>query len=151
MKKNKKGFTLIELLAVIVILGIIITIVVSNVVKYVKQARQGSYKDAVTVFVKNVQTKLMAAAVEGTGGTVTTCTTAADCKAAYDYDSSNMDITIAAVQSGKSNHVITITGTNSFENLDISGKYCPNHADCTKGAGKVILYMSPEGELKDSE
>ena len=32
--KNKKGFTLIELLAVIVILGIIITIVVSNVVKY---------------------------------------------------------------------------------------------------------------------
>ena len=37
--KIKKGFTLIELLAVIVILGIIITIVVSNVVKYVKQAR----------------------------------------------------------------------------------------------------------------
>lgn len=156
MKKNKKGFTLIELLAVIVILGIIITIVVSNVVKYVGQARKGSYKDAVSVFVKNVQTKLMAAAVEGTGGTVTTCTTAATCKATYDYDSSNMDITIAAVQTGKSNHVITITGKNNFLNLDISDtKYCPNHAKCGNGSpiakGTVILYMSPEGELKDSE
>ncbi len=155
MKKNKKGFTLIELLAVIVILGIIITIVVSNVVKYVKQARQGSYKDAVGVFVKNVQNSLMSEAVEGGDGTVTTCTTATACKGIYDYDSSNMDIIIAAVQTGKSNHVITIKGTNSFKDLDISGKYCPNHAKCGNGSpiakGTVILYMSPEGELKDSE
>ena len=99
----------------------------------------------------------MSEAVEGGDGTVKTCTTAAACKGIYDYDSSNMNIIIAAVNTagGKSNHVITITGTNSFKDLDISGKYCPNHAKCGNGSpiakGTVILYMSPEGELKDSE
>ena len=73
MKKNKKGFTLIELLAVIVILGIIITIVVSNVVKYITQAKQGSYKDAVGVFVKNVQTQLLANQVSDDTSTIKSC------------------------------------------------------------------------------
>lgn len=40
MKKNKKGFTLVELLAVIVILGIILTIAGTNVVKSIKTANQ---------------------------------------------------------------------------------------------------------------
>ena len=155
MKKNKKGFTLIELLAVIVILGIIITIVVSNVVKYVKQARQGSYKDAVGVFVKNVQNSLMAEAVEGGNGTVTACddtseTESSRCKSKYYYDISNMKIKIADIPEDKSNHVITITGKNSFKGLSIAGDYCPAHANCDT-PGQVILYMSPSGELSDSE
>lgn len=37
--KNKKGFTLIELLAVIVILGIIMTIATTNVLKSIKQSK----------------------------------------------------------------------------------------------------------------
>ena len=155
MKKNKKGFTLIELLAVIVILGIIITIVVTNVVKYVKQARQGSYRDAVGVFVKNVQNSLMAEAVEGGDGTVTTCDDKSDeaakkCESKYDYDISNMQITIAELGKEKTNHVITIIGKNSFKGLSIKGDYCPAHANCNT-PGQVILYMSPSGELKDSE
>ena len=66
MKKNKKGFTLIELLAVIVILGIIITIVVSNVVKYINTAREGSFTDAYKVLVKNMQTELLSEGINGT-------------------------------------------------------------------------------------
>ena len=41
--KNKKGFTLIELLAVIVIIGIITSIVVVNVGKYIGESREKSY------------------------------------------------------------------------------------------------------------
>ena len=142
MKKNKKGFTLIELLAVIVILGIILTIVVSNVVKYVSQARKGSYKDAVAVFVKNVQTSLMADAVEGGSGKINTSKT-------YDYDTKNMSIAIAAEASGK--HLITVTPTanGSFKSLDMtsdSNKYCPPKATCYAD-GKITFYMTPEGEL----
>lgn len=144
MKKNKKGFTLIELLAVIVILGIIITIVVSNVVKYVSQARRGSYKDAVAVFVKNVQTSLMADAVEGGTGKINT-------SKKYDYDTKNMTITIGAETSGK--HLITIipTANGSFNSLDMtydSNKYCPPKATCYTN-GKITFYMTPDGELTD--
>ena len=147
MKKNKKGFTLIELLAVIVILGIILTIVVSNVVKYVSQARKGSYKDAVAVFVKNVQTALMADAVEGGSGTINASKT-------YDYDTKNMKISITA--SGTDKYLITVepTDTGSFKGLKMSGddnKYCPPKATCDAGGtnGKITFYMTADGELTD--
>lgn len=41
MKKNKKGFTLIELLAVIVVLGVIMSIAGNAVLKQKKKANQG--------------------------------------------------------------------------------------------------------------
>lgn len=41
MKKNKKGFTLIELLAVIVVLGVIMSIAGTAVLKQKKKANQG--------------------------------------------------------------------------------------------------------------
>ena len=44
MKKNKKGFTLVELLAVIVILGIILTIAGTNVVKSIRVANEQEVK-----------------------------------------------------------------------------------------------------------
>lgn len=127
MKKNKKGFTLIELLAVIVILGIIITIVVSNVVKYIGKSRAGAFKDAYGVFVKNVQTQIMADQINNTDG-LKECTNADACKTAYPdaYDSSNMDIIIT-----KSGTVydVTITGKGNFNSVNFSDKdyesYCP--------------------------
>ncbi len=41
--KNNRGFTLIELLAIIVIIGIITSIVVVNVGKYIEDSRAQSY------------------------------------------------------------------------------------------------------------
>ena len=73
MKKNKKGFTLIELLAVIVILGIILTIVVSNVVKYINQARTGSYVDACQTILKDLRTELLANEMNAGSASLTTC------------------------------------------------------------------------------
>ncbi len=142
MKKNKKGFTLIELLAVIVILGIILTIVVSNVVKYVSQARKGSYKDAVAIFVKNVQTSLMADAVEGGSGKIDTTKT-------YDYDTKNMKITISNESSGQYLITVTPTDNGSFKGLkmnDDNNKYCPPEATC-EADGIITFYMTSEGEL----
>ena len=134
MKKNKKGFTLIELLAVIVILGIIITIVVSNVVKYIGQAKQGSYKDAVGVFVKNVQTQLLANQVSSDTSTLEDCDDGGSttCKSKYDYDSTNMKITISGT-------TVTITGQNGFKGVDMSdSKYCPTYKDVKCGDGKAV-------------
>ena len=153
MKKNKKGFTLIELLAVIVILGIIITIVVSNVVKYIGQAKQGSYKDAVGVFVKNVQTQLLANQVSDDTSTIKSCDdggTVKDddgneihCYGLYDYDKTNMKIKISAT--GTKN--VTIEGQNGFKNVKMQS-YCPSYtdADCDTD-GKIIFTMSSNGSV----
>ena len=155
MKKNKKGFTLIELLAVIVILGIIITIVVSNVVKYISQAKQGSYKDAVSVFVKNVQTQLLANQVSSDTSTIENCDdggTVKDakgksiyCYGLYDYDKTNMKIKISTT--GIKN--VIIEGQNGFASVDMSDtKYCPKYTDaeCTK-TGTIKFTMDSNGSV----
>ena len=127
MKKNKKGFTLIELLAVIVILGIILTIVVSNVVKYIKQARTGSYVDAYKVLVKDMQTQLLAKEVETGSSSLTTCDDAPDsnnkCSTAYSglYKSDNISLTITVdTNSGTYTIKATPTTTGSFKNIDLT-------------------------------
>ena len=45
MKLNKKGFTMLELLAVIIILGIVMTLAYMGVSKYLEQARDATYED----------------------------------------------------------------------------------------------------------
>ena len=149
MKKNKKGFTLIELLAVIVILGIIITIVVSNVVNYIKQSKQGAFKDAVGVFIKNTQTQVMASDISGDDG-MAVCSKNAECKGKYQYDTANMDITVS--QATGKNYKIEITGIGGFEGLNMTGKYCPKEANdhCTD-KGVITLYMNSDAEIKPSE
>ncbi len=144
MKKNKKGFTLIELLAVIVILGIILTIVVSNVVKYIGQSKQGAFKDAVGVFVKNVQTQLLANQISEDTSTLENCNDSGTptCKSKYDYDSTNMKITISGTS-------VTIEGQSGFAGVDMSdSKYCPKYknADC-KTKGIIKFTMEPDGSV----
>ena len=49
---NKKGFTLIEIITIIVILGIVMTIAVIGVNKYIQNARNNTYKS----YIKNIET-----------------------------------------------------------------------------------------------
>ena len=50
MKISRKGFTMLELLAVIIILGILITLAYMGVSRYLNQARSTTYED----FEKNI-------------------------------------------------------------------------------------------------
>lgn len=136
MKKNKKGFTLIELLAVIVILGIIITIVVSNVVKYINQAKEGSFIDAYKVLVKNMQTELMSEGIAGTpsvkqcadDGSYKISGTSVYCSGIYDYDKTNLNVAIDA--SGN----VTVKGIGNFQNVKLTTSNCPLKDACLKNA-----------------
>ena len=55
MKFGKKGFTLIELLAVIVILGVLISIAVPKVTKYITNSRKESYISEMLTFIGTVK------------------------------------------------------------------------------------------------
>ena len=127
MKKNKKGFTLIELLAVIVILGIILTIVVSNVVKYIKKARTGSYVDAYQIILKDLRTQLMANEMETGTASLTACDdtdtdTTNDCSSKDDYkglyDSANISLIISG--DATSGYSIKVSPKGSFAGVDLS-------------------------------
>ena len=55
MKKNKNGFTLIELLAVIVILGIIMVIATTNVLKNINDSKEKAKYMAAKEIVENAE------------------------------------------------------------------------------------------------
>ena len=138
MKKNKKGFTLIELLAVIVILGIILTIVVSNVVKYIKQARTGSYVDAYQIMIKDLRTQLLANEMNAGSASLTVCkdsdpnetipgTTdstygACNLKSEYKglYEEKNIKLDITGDATDGYIIKVTPTDTGSFKGVDLS-------------------------------
>ncbi len=131
MKKNKKGFTLIELLAVIVILGIILTIVVSNVVKYIKQARTGSYVDAYQIILKDLRTQLMAKEMETGTASLTTCDDTVGntpCSGVSDYkglyDSANIALKISGNTSN--GYDIQVSPKGSFAGVDLENTETDN-------------------------
>ena len=148
MKKNKKGFTLIELLAVIVILGIILTIVVSNVVKYINDAREGSYVDAYQIIIKDLRTQLMSNEMENGTATLEECDDTNDTdKCANEtvykgmYDSKNINLRIEDNGSGAYIITATPTDTGSFESVNISST---SVSDAGQGTDKKTFSSTME-------
>ena len=153
MKKNKKGFTLIELLAVIVILGIILTIVVSNVVKYINQARTGSYVDAYKVLVKDMQTQLMANEMNSTNGTASLatcndnnkedankkCVNQDDYKGSYKTETLKMSVEDWTENDTNKGYTVTINPGSNFSAVkDIT---CPVTNACDGAEIKIHLAL----------
>ncbi len=58
MKKNNKGFTLVELLAVIVILGLLMTIGIVSVTQYIEDSRLKSYVSIAKEYISIASTEL---------------------------------------------------------------------------------------------
>ena len=61
--KNKKGFTLLELLAVIIILGILMTIAYMGISQYIRQTNDALYED----YEKNISTGATNYLIDHTG------------------------------------------------------------------------------------
>ena len=63
MRINKKGFTMLELLAVIIILGILISLAYTSISRYINQARSTTYED----FEKNITSGVTNYLIDHTG------------------------------------------------------------------------------------
>lgn len=66
LKNNKKGFTLIELLAVIVILAILVAVAVPAVMRYLSQARRGTFASNANEAISSVRTDTTMTGLIGT-------------------------------------------------------------------------------------
>ncbi len=53
MKRNEAGFTLIEIIAVIIILGIVLTIAVPSISKYINSSRRSAYVSDIDAYAKS--------------------------------------------------------------------------------------------------
>ena len=128
MKKKNKGFTLIELLAVIVILGIILTIVVSNVVKYIGKAREGAFKDTYAKVLKDVSNKI---ALNDLGDTEeVACDSPSACAVAYDVPAENISLHVKKMGGSDEKYMVNMTGIGSYAGINLNSTNCPKNAGC---------------------
>lgn len=146
MKKKNKGFTLIELLAVIVILGIILTIVVSNVVKYIGKAREGAFKDTYAKVLKDVSNKI---ALNDLGGDTeeVECKNPTECADAYDVPAENIALSVYSM--GDDEYGVRMTGKGNYASISLSSTNCTNNAKCN--AQSMSSTVNSDGEVSPSE
>lgn len=145
MKKKNKGFTLIELLAVIVILGIILTIVVSNVVKYIGKAREGAFKDTYAKVLKDVSNKI---ALNDLGGDTeeVECKNPTECAAAYDVPAENIALSVYSM--GDDEYGVRMTGKGNYASISLSSTNCTNNAKCE--GQSMSSTVNSDGEVSPS-
>lgn len=146
MKKKNKGFTLIELLAVIVILGIILTIVVSNVVKYIGKAREGAFKDTYAKVLKDVSNKI---ALNDLGGDTeeVECKNPTECAAKYDVPEENIALSVQPY--GDDEYKVVMTGKGNYASISLDDTNCTNNAKCN--AQSMSSTVNSDGEVSPSE
>ena len=143
MKKKNKGFTLIELLAVIVILGIILTIVVSNVVKYIGKAREGAFKDTYAKVLKDVSNKIALNDLGGdTEGIVCSPST---CASLYDVPKENIQLYVSAVDDEE--YMVYMNGIGSYAGINLDATNCPKNAGFISSTS-LSSTINTDGDVK---
>ena len=142
MKKKNKGFTLIELLAVIVILGIILTIVVSNVVKYIGKAREGAFKDTYAKVLKDVSNKIALNDLGDTEGVVCSPST---CASLYDVPKENIQLYVSAVDDEE--YMVYMNGIGSYAGINLDATNCPKNAGFISSTS-LSSTINTDGDVK---
>ena len=129
MKRKNKGFTLIELLAVIVILGIILAIVVTNVVKYIGEAKKGAFKDEEKKIARQVTNQI---ALKDLGQTdKVTCNSTSKCKEIYDINDSNYEM---MVLEASGSYYLYLIGKGSYSNIKLTDADCSSNSSCNNNS-----------------
>lgn len=144
MKRKSNGFTLIELLAVIVILGIIITIVVTNVVKYIGKAREGAFKDTYSKVLRDVKNKI---ALKNLGDTTekVECSNYSDCASLYDVSTNDVNLIVTKVLE---NYIVNMKGKGSYAGISMEESTCPKNSYCSTNS--ISSNISSNGEEKET-
>lgn len=142
MRRKSNGFTLIELLAVIVILGIIITIIVTNVVKYIGKAREGAFKDTYSKVLRDVKNKI---ALKNLGDTTEEVECSSECASLYDVSTNDVNLTVTKVNE---NYIVNMEGKGSYAGISMEESTCPKNSYCSTNS--ISSNISSNGEEKET-
>lgn len=145
MKNKNKGFTLIELLAVIVILGIILTIVVTNVVKYINDAKTGAFKDTYAKVLKDVSNKIALSDIDDNENVA--CNNVSDCASEYGVSENDIDLIVSDI--GNEQYYVQMTGKGSYANISLTSSTKPDNAGLI-GTKSLVSTINSDGEIKAS-
>lgn len=124
MYKNKKGFTLIELLAVIVILGIVITITTTSVVKTVNTIKIKAFINTYEIMEKNIMDKLTVKSL-GYNESDVTCNDATGNTCSEKYGISSSDYIMSVIKSSDDDendqqyYTFTLIGIGKYKNINL--------------------------------
>lgn len=113
--KKKKGFTLVELLAVIVILGIVITIISISVAKTMKKAKNKAFVTSYEVILDSVLKSINSKNLNLSDDSDVICFNTEECSKIYYVSKDNY--LMAVVKNGDDSYTVAVTGKGDFENV----------------------------------
>ena len=113
--KKKKGFTLVELLAVIVILGIVITVISISVVKTMKKAKNKAFITSYEVILDSVLKSINSKNLNLSDDSDVVCFDTEECSKIYYVSKANY--LMAVVKNDDDSYTVAVTGKGDFENV----------------------------------
>lgn len=113
--KKKKGFTLVELLAVIVILGIVITVISISVVKTMKKAKNKAFITSYEVILDSVLKSINSKNLNLSDDSDVVCFNTEECSKIYYVSKDNY--LMAVVKNDDDSYTVAVTGKGDFENV----------------------------------
>lgn len=134
MKKLKKGkgFTLVELLAVVVILGIVISIVAVNIAKKMKDTKNQAFITSYEIILDSVQKSINSKNLNLSDESDVICFNTDECSKIHYISKDNY--LMAVVKTNDDSYTLAVTGKGDFENVSLgtvknskmvcSGNYC---------------------------
>ena len=117
-KKKKDGFTLIELLAVIIILGIVITIVTIGVARKIKTAKNQAFLTAYEVVLDSVQKSITSKSLNLSDDSDIICFDMDECSKIHHVSKDNYIMSV--VKKDENTYVVAVTGKGNFENVSLN-------------------------------
>ena len=144
MKRNKKGFTLVELLAVIVVLGVILAIATTSVIKVIKTNRAKTFSKTMDVVVQSAKGILVGKEIDVCDSDSDNCAEAFKSKLIESLNISENDYEISVSYSATDKtYTITLSPkSDKFKNMDL--------ADAELGDGIIIIENKLTYSLKDT-
>ena len=137
MRRNKKGFTLVELLAVIIVLGVIIAIATTSVIKVIKTNRAKTFSKTMDVVVQSAKGILVGKEIAVCDSDPNDCADAFKSKLIESLNISGNDYEISVSYANGEYKIMLTPKDGNFKNMNLNDSEL---GDGVSIEGKSLIY-----------